>query len=204
MKFLADRLSADKFILAGLCSGADIAFQTGFKDPRVAATVMMNPRTFCVHDLKMVETYNYTRYFENSLWDKKKWLKLLRGQVDVARTIRVLVPTLKEQAGQKIGALRKKASFFKTKASAQTPANDVPACLRLMAQRGVDTFLVVTERDPGVDYVDLHFGKGMRALNQVKGFRRADVKGTDHTFTSLYAQKFVTRTISEHLVKNHL
>jgi hypothetical protein len=73
-----------------------------------------------------------------------------------------------------------------------------------MAERGVDTFLLVAVHDPGVDYVDLHFGKRMRELTEVANYRREDVEGTDHTFTSVWAQQHVRATILEHFAKRHL
>ena len=58
MDWLADAASAERFIVAGLCSGGDFAFQMGLRDPRVAGAVILNPRTFCVNDLAQVETGN--------------------------------------------------------------------------------------------------------------------------------------------------
>src|SRR5215471_530925 len=55
LDYLSEKLGTQRFIVAGVCSGGDIAFQLGFKDRRIAGTVIMNPRTFCVHDLKLVE-----------------------------------------------------------------------------------------------------------------------------------------------------
>jgi hypothetical protein len=81
---------------------------------------------------------------------------------------------------------------------------DVPECLRLMATRGVDTFLLVAVHDPGVDYVDVHFGKRMQALASVANYRREDLQGTDHTFTSVWAQQHVRATVKEHLARRHL
>ncbi|MEO6419047.1 MAG: hypothetical protein ABIP39_06555, partial [Polyangiaceae bacterium] len=81
---------------------------------------------------------------------------------------------------------------------------DVPACLRAMAERGVDTLLIASVNDPGVDYVDAHFARGMRALDEVSNFRREDLKGTDHTFTSVWSQDFVMETITDHLTRRHL
>ena len=76
MDLLTSKIGAKRFILAGLCSGADIAFQLGVKDRRTAGVVMMNPRTFCVHDLAMasgVQGCATTRTF----FKKEKWLKPL-------------------------------------------------------------------------------------------------------------------------------
>ena len=205
MKLLEERIGVRQFILSGLCSGADIAFQSAFQDPRVIGAVMMNPRTFCVHDLEMVETQSRTRYFKDSMASKEKWLRLLRGEVDLTRTIRVLVPDLIGRAQAKF-AKKPNTAVTATngeKTQAQ-PANDVPGCLKTMVLRGVNTYLVAAEKDPGVDYVDAHFGKKMKALEKVSGFRRTNFKGTDHTFTSLYAQQVVLDTITDHFKKNHL
>jgi hypothetical protein len=71
-----------------------------------------------------------------------------------------------------------------------------------MALRGVDTLLMACEHDPGIDYVDEHYGEEMRALASVPGYRREDVKGADHHFTSLWAQDYVVGTIVEHLKRS--
>jgi len=89
-------------------------------------------------------------------------------------------------------------------ASDRPRENDVPKALRMMAARGVDTYLVVTEHDPGVDYVDSNYGSEMRALASVHGFSRTDVKGTDHTFTALWAQDHVSAMITDHLRRRFL
>jgi hypothetical protein len=68
----------------------------------------------------------------------------------------------------------------------------------MMAERGVDTFIVVSEKDPGIDYVDVHFGKAMESLKSLRGYRREDFSGVDHTFTSLYAQQKVSQILTDH------
>ncbi len=80
----------------------------------------------------------------------------------------------------------------------------VPESLRRMVSRGVDTLLVVSEKDPGVDYVDTHWGEAMRALPDLPGFRREDVAGTDHNFTSLWSQATVSDRCTEHLTRRYL
>ncbi len=80
----------------------------------------------------------------------------------------------------------------------------VPDSLRRMVERGVDTLLVVSDKDPGVDYVDTHWGEAMRALAGLPGFRREDVAGTDHNFTSLWSQERVRDLTTEHLTRRYL
>jgi hypothetical protein len=79
--------------------------------------------------------------------------------------------------------------------------DDVPRSLREMADRGVDTFLLVSRNDPGVAYVDAHAAGEMRALGAVAGFERVDLDGSDHSFTPVAAQKRVSDLLTEHLVK---
>jgi alpha-beta hydrolase superfamily lysophospholipase len=80
---------------------------------------------------------------------------------------------------------------------------DVPRTLRTMAERGVDTFLLVSPNDPGVGYVDAHAAEAMGALGGVRGFRRIDVASTDHAFTPVDAQERVSDMLTEHLLAHY-
>jgi hypothetical protein len=84
-----------------------------------------------------------------------------------------------------------------------TSVEEVPRMLRAMAERGLDTFLVVSRNDPGVAYVDVHDPEAMRGLSGVPGFRRVDLDGTDHTFTPVGIQEAVSDLLTEHLTKHY-
>jgi pimeloyl-ACP methyl ester carboxylesterase len=196
MRALGESVGAQRFIVTGLCSGADIAFKLAVKDRRVAGVVMMNPLTFCVQDPTFVEAYKGARYYQNTFFNKWSWIKLLKGEVDIARVARMIAPKLKGAAARVVDRMRPKANSTDDHA-------DVPAYLRMMAERGVDTFLLTTLHDPGVDYVDVHFGKRMKELS-VANYRREDLAGTDHTFTSVWSRQHVRTTIREHLASRHL
>jgi len=94
------------------------------------------------------------------------------------------------------------ALFLQSVASAEPPApsvESVPGTLGTMVQGGVDTFLVVSERDPGIAYVDAHQGGQMRALDDAPRFRRVDLPGADHTFTPVSSQRRVLELVTAHL-----
>ena len=188
MRLLSARLGAERFVLAGLCSGGDITFQKALADPRVASAVIINPRTFCVNDLEDVETYKRARYWLDALLDHRKLSRLLRGHVDVRNAVGVLLANVKRVWARPrlIGP-------------GGGRVEDVPASLRHLAERGVDTVLVVAAHDPGVEYVDMHQPRQMRSLAHVPGFRRIEVDGTDHTFTSIFAQRLVADLIVGHV-----
>ena len=80
----------------------------------------------------------------------------------------------------------------------------MPECIRTLTERGVDTLVVATENDPGIDFVDARFGRAMADLGHLAGYRREEVRGTDHTFTSRFAQQAVGQLVTDHLSIRHL
>jgi pimeloyl-ACP methyl ester carboxylesterase len=207
MDFLQETTTSGKFIVAGLCSGGDIAFQLGFKEPRVAGAIMMNPRTFLVNDLSMVDSYERARWSQQAVTKGDSWKELLSGDVNLKRAFKLAAPKVKDivvkRAKRAVTSLMG-AVLPSGPAAEQRRETDVPYCLRSMAERGVDTYLFVTEHDPGVDYVDANYGPAMSALAAIPNFRRTDVKGTDHTFTARWAQEQVGAMITEHLTRRFL
>jgi hypothetical protein len=59
----------------------------------------------------------------------------------------------------------------------------------------------VSRNDPGVAYVDAHASDSMRALSEVRGFRRIDLVGTDHAHTPVDAQAQVSNALTDHLLQ---
>ena len=191
MDFLQIRFSLNRFVVVGLCSGADNAFQVGLTDPRVVGAVMMNPLTFRIHDQETVEMGYRSQQWQNSVLSRDKWTKLIRGELNLAPIFRNLVGDIfvkgkRQLHGEKMPEVK-----------------NVPESLESMAKRGVDMLLVSTVGDPGIKFVDTHFPDRMKSLEKVRGFKRKNFKGTDHTFTSRYAQKLVLETITDHLIRNH-
>ena len=207
MDFLTETTTSGKFIVAGLCSGGDIAFQLGFKEPRVASAIMMNPRTFLVNDLSMVDSYERARWSQQAVARSDSWKDLLSGDVNLKRAFKLAAPKVKDlvvkRAKRAVTNLMG-AVLPNTPATEQRRETDVPYCLRSMAERGVDTYLFVTDHDPGVDYVDANYGPAMNALSSIPNFRRTNIKGTDHTFTARWAQEQVSAMITEHLTQRFL
>src|SRR5262249_958200 len=109
MNLLGKRLAARRFIFTGLCSGADIAFQLGVKDDRVAGVVLMNPLTFCVQDPDFIEGYKGARYYQTFL-TKTKLRQLLRGELDLAHVAKMIVPKLKGVAARVLDRVRSRVS----------------------------------------------------------------------------------------------
>ncbi len=189
MTALERATGATRFILLGHFTGADLAFQSALKNERVAGVMMLNPRTFGTYEMASIDSYKRARYYQRSLLRASSWKKALRGQVDFRRALGMLIPKFADLAQRRITHLL----------GQEGSESEVPDLLRLLAQRGVDLFIIATENDPGVYYVDTRFGTAMRSLESVHGYRREDFRGMDHTLTSLYAQEKIAQVLSEHL-----
>lgn len=151
--FAARELHASRFIIAGLCSGADLAFQVARRAGGLAGVIMMNPRTF---------------------------LELNLGRVEGPA-----VTTPESDLASKEEALRVTAGF------------------RQISEHGIDALLIVSQPDPGIDFVDRHAPSAMREAQGLPRFARVDIPGTDHTFTTVSSQRRVIElTTSEYLVRH--
>jgi hypothetical protein len=80
-----------------------------------------------------------------------------------------------------------------------TSVDEVPMTLKAMAERGVETMLLVSRGDPGVAYVDEHAREGMLALAGLRSFRRVNLEGSDHSFTPVTMQERVSDLLTEEL-----
>jgi alpha-beta hydrolase superfamily lysophospholipase len=186
-------LGGRRCIVGGIASGADIAFQVACEEPRVAGAILINPYTFGAHDLEMIERYKRARYYQDSLFRASSWKKALRGQVDFRRAIGMVLPKVTDVVKRRVGELLRPAE------ADSSTENSVAHRMLAMVGRGVDTLMIASEAAPGVDYFDAHFGNELRELRSTRGFRREDLKGTDQTFTSRYAQQIVGEVIVKHL-----
>jgi dienelactone hydrolase len=150
LDFLQAETGTDRFVVVGLCSGADLAFQAARRGRRLEGVVMMNPRTFLELDLGRVES-----------------------------------PTAQSAASDD---------------AAIAEALRVTAGLGEISRRGTDALLVVSRPDPGIDFVDRHAAGAMREAEELPCFRRIDVPGTDHTFTTLASQRRVLDVVTDQLL----
>jgi dienelactone hydrolase len=202
MDALETKTGARRFIVLGLCSGGDLALKLGYEgDPRVVGVYMLNPRTLCVNDTSVVEQHQKASYYVQALSRQASWKKALRGQIQFRRALELVIPFAKKIVKSRVSALLDRRQ---NNGAASPTADRVPEGLRKLSERGVDTLLVASEKDPGVDYVDTFAPAAMASLASAPGFHRENMMGMDHTFTALYAQKALSQVLTDHLSQHHL
>ncbi len=105
-------LGFQHIVLAGLCSGAHTAFRAGLHNAKVCESIVINPLTFYWHEGMSLEiphahqSLKDAKYYEGAMRDKRKWLKLLKGQVELGYILHFVAKHLKQQFAHRIRYLR--------------------------------------------------------------------------------------------------
>lgn len=204
MNALSERGIASRFILAGLCSGADIAFRTAVLDSRVCGAWMINPQAFYFESSDTLKAFMHAeleaKYYRSGLFDAARWKKLLSGKVNLRYVAKIFRGKAESVIKKQMARLLGDAGGAADKAP---EARDVIRDLRAIAGRGADALLLCSEDDPGLEYLVQYFGDELAALDGLPGYRKVIVKGTDHTFTPLWSQDMLSDVLTEHLRNGH-
>lgn len=182
MTLLSRIRGVERAVLVGICSGAYLAYQAALADPRVAGQILINPATFEWNEGDSLElltrkSYKSTRYYLGEILDRRVWAQMIRGDIDLRGIA---------------GALRER---FVTRASAgleeamarvrgrPAPRTEVERAFREMSDRGIESLLVFSSTDGGLDMIEEHLGRDARKIRGSANTRLAIVEGADHTFS---------------------
>ncbi len=177
---------ARRFALAGICSGAVIAFRAALEDPRVCAAAMVNPighlhgrECDVPADYRQrVLAAHYLRLALHSSFRRQIWRRAATGRV-------ALAPILGAAAARLRGSLAAVAHRrYDPEAAAQAEAEIVT-----LLARGVRLLELHAEADQGLDYVRLRLGDRLAALDDHPGWAFEVLESANHTFTRLWAQR---------------
>lgn len=163
--------------VAGLCSGAYHGFKAAVLGAAVDTVLAINPTQFfpeasALPDYKVAG--EMARY-RASLWDRSRWRKLLRGQVDLRRLAWLLV----RRAGSRAAAPWRELA----RGLGLPLRRDLAAELELLARRGVRLRALFSGSDCGEELLLRQGGRTARRLvatGQLDIHRFAEA---DHTFS---------------------
>jgi pimeloyl-ACP methyl ester carboxylesterase len=189
-----------RFYLLGICSGSYLAFQTALADPRVSGQMLMNSRLLewdasrsGPWQSSMQRYYKSTGYYQRALLRSNVYARLLLGRIDV-RGIAQRLWTLAEA--------RLKRAFLRA-IGRPAPQEGVLAKFRHLGERGVDTLVVMSADDDGLDYMEFHLGRRGARMTGRPGFRMVLIEHADHTFSTVASQRAVIETVCSHLDARH-
>lgn len=180
MDLLAARRSNDRFIVFGLCSGADMGFKVAGQDERVVGLVQLDPFAY--------RTKGYfLRHYGPKLLSPKAWVRFISARLERRRLAREK-PAGGEESLEYIAAEYRRVF---------PPREQVETQLRTLVNRGVQMLNIFS--DGQGDHIN-HGAQYARAFPGLdfKGQLQVDyVRFAAHTFTDLNDQRHVIDTIAD-------
>ena len=184
-----------RFIALGLCSGAHAAFHAGLRfNEDVQDLVLINPWAFYWKEgmsLDVGATIVDAKSYKKSMRDPSRWLKLLRGDVNLRRLLEVAMRQPTTIARSYYGVLCERLAPSKAPALARD--------LRRLLQSERKVTVLMAENEPAADMImaDAKF-TATRALREGR-LRFETIEGGDHTFTQARTRKALLARVKEHL-----
>jgi alpha-beta hydrolase superfamily lysophospholipase len=172
----------ERVVLAGVCSGAYLAFHTAMEDSRVAGQILVNPQTFEWKEgdsleLSIRKSYKSTRYYKGAILDREVWAHALRGELD----LRGVAGVLRERFATRVEAWIRE--LLARGLGGLPPRTDIERAFCALSDRGLQSLLVFSSSDGGLDMIEKHLGRDARKMRGRQNVRLAIVEGADHTFT---------------------
>ena len=195
---------AERFGVAGLCSGAFVAYHTAVADPAVASIVLINPQIFKWEEGMSLDVNPLTRrdaseYYKRRFFAKDAWMKMLRGGVNPRHALEAVRGRIVDGTRSKIA--RAKALLSRVSSGDPSRGSDVARAFDAMATRGVDVLIVFSGNDPGVDNLNEKVGASLGALTKRPSFTIETIEGPDHSFTPLWSQEDLHRVLVGHVAR---
>jgi len=175
----------DSFILLGLCTGANMAFDYALGENAVKGICMIN-------GTRMPQGGNggrsiRVRYYRKYLTDIRRWLKFLSFK-KLLRVPGYFILVLVVIGGKAWSLLSGKA---KGKAAKKDPAAGPKEITwwPVLLNRGVEVFQVVSEGSESFDCIDNPDKRVADLVVSRDNYREQIIYDADHTFTSIVSQK---------------
>jgi pimeloyl-ACP methyl ester carboxylesterase len=175
--------------VVGLCSGAYHGLQAALPGMQgVDHVVAINPLLFYWHPGMSLEdtTSNpggqlaHMANATRGLRDPKKWLRLVRGELDLGGLMRVLLARTKRRLHFPLRDLARLVGV--------PLKQDLAADLQSMSRRGVSVQLVFSQGDPGLTVMKEEVGRAYRRLLLNGKIGLSEVADADHSFISAPAR----------------
>jgi dienelactone hydrolase len=185
LEFLKSR-GYGRIIALGQCSGAHTTFHAGlqFAESPIEELILINPMSFYWKEGNSLDTsrrFEDAAAYKRSMKDPRRWMKLLRGDVNIKRLLEVVVAGARDRLKWRedprlSGDLRKLVDEYK---------------------RPITFF--IAEGDPGRDI--LMAGAPRTAARAMKrGAMRIEmIPGADHTFSQFKPRKDLVGRLNAHL-----
>lgn len=179
MDHLGRITGATRFVLGGLCSGADMAYFVGVDDERVVGLVQLDPFAYRTAGW-------FVRRYGPRVLRPSAWTNAVRVRVRALRER--VAPEATDGASSVFVAPEYRRVF--------PPRREVAAGLRAMAGRGVRFFVCFSGDEEAFNH-PAQYARSFRGVPFGDRLRVVHMAGANHTFTGLEDQDRVVALVGE-------
>lgn len=191
MNYLSSSRDIRRFVLTGICSGANVAFKTACRDPRVVGAIGVNGSYLDGQLLDKLSSYVERsmrgRYYHSRILDSRSWWRLINGKSDLKSIIRYLTVKVRRRLSR----------------SANLPGEANPLLeWRSLIERQVNLLLIYSEGSTALDTYRLLLANHFKRISSFGKLQVEIVEQTDHVFTLLWSQEVLMELIGQWLQRN--
>ena len=194
-----------KFILIGLCSGADVSIETALHSDKISAICFINGEYFNVEGLpKLLYPIVYqrliVRYNLKNIFNLKRWKRLATSKKKLFsfKTISFVIQFMLKSLKNKFGLKKTSVIQKDINVTAVDLSNSIFSFWKNLIDRNVNIYQIYSEGSIGLDLYKILLQKRIEAIkdNRVK---IEIFRNIDHTFTPTWAQEYLFNSIYEWL-----
>jgi hypothetical protein len=199
VEFAAKRYPGARVHIIGLCSGAYHGFKAAAAGLPLSSVMVVNPLTYFWKPGMSLEYADFqvtseTNRYARSSRSLSKWLKLLRGQVDVRAAARVFWKRFQVRAKNSMRELARLTGF--------KLQDDLASELQGIARQRIEIYFIFSASDPGHSMLLEQGGRLVGKLVRAEKMRISIVQGADHTFTSHWNRDQLLALLAAHLERH--
>lgn len=186
--FILGKTGKKKCILIGICSGADIAYQMSLYDDRVNGIIPINgsyySKSYFNYQYPKAKNQIAVNYYKKYWFHYNRLLKVIKGQSNILKNV--------------------KKVFFNKNTKGKTDLlkfskNDWGKILSIR----INTLLVFSEGSVFFELFKLDLFNEIKSSNVQNNLSIEIVKNTDHVFTTISSQDYLTNLITQWLKTNY-
>lgn len=197
MDIISKRTGTNKFILMGICSGAELAFEASLVDDRIVGLSLIDGIFLdkdTSYDIINIAQKNATlRYYKKKAFNLKSWKKLISGKSKLVGIIRNKLMLLQNKYNWNF--ISGTNPYKKLHLNSTTNNYNILNWEKILKQN-VSVNLIFCEGGVAIDVYKLTIAN---ILLHHTNLDVKYIKDVDHTFTPLWAQRLLTDLISKWL-----
>ena len=186
MHYISSTRNIRRFILIGVCSGANVAFGTACRDRSVVGAVGVNGSYLNSQATEGLSLYVNSsirgRYYRKRVFNYRSWLRLITGKSDLRSVMRYFATKARNLLPRKMNVRIETDSAIEWDS---------------LTDRGVESFLIFSEGSTALDTYRLLLEKRLNELRASGKLLVEIVEHTDHVFTLLWSQEVLMDSIEK-------